>query len=97
MYVLGAYPSALHVQWAPPAVEGHSLRPVRALAVDNEPSEWGEATSPPAGTNGPSGEWVDRSSPRGTLPLAGRGLGSDQLDAGTRPVRNWATSSLMPP
>src|SRR5438552_3616039 len=34
LFVLGAYPSALHVRWAPPAGQG---RVVRALAVDNEP------------------------------------------------------------
>ena len=34
MFVLGAYPSALHVRWRPPQGEG---RHVRALAVDNEP------------------------------------------------------------
>ena len=36
LFVLGAYPSALHVQWTPPV--GSGLKPVRALAVDNEPS-----------------------------------------------------------
>lgn len=34
MFVLGAYPSALHVRWRPPRGEG---RMVQALAVDNEP------------------------------------------------------------
>ena len=34
MFVLGAYPSALHVRWRPPQGEG---RVVQALAVDNEP------------------------------------------------------------
>ena len=34
MFVLGAYPSALHVKWRPPQGEG---RVVQALAVDNEP------------------------------------------------------------
>jgi hypothetical protein len=34
--VLGANPSALHVAWTPPCDSG--LQPVRALAVDNEPS-----------------------------------------------------------
>lgn len=33
VFVLGAYPSALHVEWTPPSPH----RPVRALAVDNEP------------------------------------------------------------
>lgn len=35
VFVLGAYPSALHVQWDPPS--GASLKPIKALAVDNEP------------------------------------------------------------
>jgi len=33
MFVLGAYPGALNVQWYAPG----QLRPVRAIAVDNEP------------------------------------------------------------
>src|SRR5215218_304182 len=36
VYLLGAYPSALHVQWTPPAAYGK--RKVRALIVDNEPT-----------------------------------------------------------
>ena len=32
-YVLGAYPSALHVYWRPPK----PYRPIQAIAVDNEP------------------------------------------------------------
>ena len=35
VFLLGAYPSALHVRWDPPS--GASLRPIKALAVDNEP------------------------------------------------------------
>ena len=35
IFVLGAYPSALHVHWTPPAHLG--LAPVQALAVDDEP------------------------------------------------------------
>lgn len=35
LFLLGAYPSALHVQWRPPPASG--ARRVRALAVDNEP------------------------------------------------------------
>lgn len=35
VFVLGAYPSALHVRWTPPA--GAGQKPVQALAVDNEP------------------------------------------------------------
>lgn len=34
MFVLGAYPSALHVEWTPPA----PWRPVQAIAVDDEPT-----------------------------------------------------------
>lgn len=34
--VLGAYPSAVHVRWAPPRASG--FRPISALAVDNEPT-----------------------------------------------------------
>jgi uracil-DNA glycosylase len=36
-YVLGAYPSGLHIHWTPPPLPGHELRPVQALIVDNEP------------------------------------------------------------
>src|SRR5688572_9595447 len=35
VFVLGAYPSALHVAWTPPSASG--ARSIRALAVDNEP------------------------------------------------------------
>jgi len=35
LFVLGAYPSALHVRWRPPPESG--LRQLQALAVDNEP------------------------------------------------------------
>lgn len=35
VFVLGAYPSALHVRWTPPT--GSGLKAIRALAVDNEP------------------------------------------------------------
>ncbi len=35
LFILGAYPSALHVKWTPPL--GAGARFVRALAVDNEP------------------------------------------------------------
>jgi hypothetical protein len=33
LFVLGAYPSALHVRWHPPG----SAKPIQAVAVDNEP------------------------------------------------------------
>ena len=43
LFVLGAYPSALHVRWTPPA----PWESICALAVDNEPEPfwngWGEA------------------------------------------------------
>lgn len=35
VFVLGAYPSALHVSWTPPA--GSGLKRIQAIAVDNEP------------------------------------------------------------
>jgi len=34
VFILGAYPSALHVSWRPP--DG-LYRPIKAIAVDNEP------------------------------------------------------------
>jgi hypothetical protein len=40
--VLGAYPSALHVRWSPPAGYG---RPVTALPVDNEPTPFWDGDS----------------------------------------------------
>ena len=36
LLVLGAYPSALHASWRPPA--GSGLKPVRAVPVADEPS-----------------------------------------------------------
>jgi len=38
VYVLGAYPSGLHVQWKAPALPTLTRRTVRALLVDNEPT-----------------------------------------------------------
>lgn len=38
VYVLGAYPSGLHVEWVAPAVPGVERQKVRALLVDNEPT-----------------------------------------------------------
>lgn len=35
LFVLGAYPSALHVAWTPPQGSG---RKIKALAVDDEPT-----------------------------------------------------------
>jgi hypothetical protein len=35
-YILGAYPSALHIRWTPP----RPYAPVQSLAVDNEPEIW---------------------------------------------------------
>ena len=40
VYLLGAYPSGLHVRWTPPA----PLKPVRALLVDNEPTPFWDGT-----------------------------------------------------
>lgn len=37
VYLLGAYPSGLHVRWTPPAISGQDFRPIRALIADNEP------------------------------------------------------------
>lgn len=73
-FLLGAYPSALHVRWTRPNGVG-----IAAVAVDNEPSvfwdgedeqqradDWAEQHFSPAwGTyspngNGPSGKWVKR-------------------------------------
>ncbi len=34
LFTLGAYPSAIHIRWVPPA----PLRPIRAMPIDNEPS-----------------------------------------------------------
>ena len=33
IFILGAYPSALHIRWTPP----EPFKPIRAIAVDNEP------------------------------------------------------------
>jgi uracil-DNA glycosylase len=38
VYLLGAYPSGLHVRWTAPAVPTVERRTVRALLVDNEPT-----------------------------------------------------------
>lgn len=35
LFILGAYPSALHVRWRPP--RGHAGRGISAIPVDNEP------------------------------------------------------------
>lgn len=43
VFVLGAYPSALHVRWSRP--ESTGLKPVRALAVDNEPEPFWDGTN----------------------------------------------------
>jgi uracil-DNA glycosylase len=42
VFVLGAYPSGLHVMWQPPASLGLARSQVKALIVDNEPEVfWG--------------------------------------------------------
>ena len=35
--MLGAYPSGLHVTWAPPTLPGLATKSIRAMIVDNEP------------------------------------------------------------
>ncbi len=39
-FILGAYPSALHVKWLPPT----PYKQIRAIAVDNEPSIFWDGT-----------------------------------------------------
>ena len=75
VFILGAYPSAFHVRWTPPA----PWKPVAALPVDNEPTpfwdgsgadavfdRWKERFSrewgsvEPARLNGSSGQKLDR-------------------------------------
>lgn len=49
-FVLGVYPSALHVRWTPPAWHaGDKPKPVSALAVDVEPVVFWEGTDPDPG------------------------------------------------
>lgn len=38
IFVLGAYPSGLHIAWTPPQLEGLATKPIRAMIVDNEPT-----------------------------------------------------------
>lgn len=45
VYVLGAYPSGLHVSWTPPKLEGLELRTVRAMIVDNEPTPFWDGSN----------------------------------------------------
>lgn len=46
-YVLGAYPSGLHISWTPPQLDGIALMPIRAMIVDNEPTPfWDGADAP---------------------------------------------------
>jgi hypothetical protein len=40
LFILGAYPSALHVKWHPPGFK----RPIQAVAVDNEPEPFWNGT-----------------------------------------------------
>jgi hypothetical protein len=45
LFILGAYPSAFHVAWRPPAASG--LASIKAVAVDNEPEPfWTGADEP---------------------------------------------------
>jgi hypothetical protein len=45
-WILGAYPSALHVRWEPPA--GNGLAPVAAFPVADEPTRSGTVSMPPS-------------------------------------------------
>ena len=40
LFLLGAYPSAVHIKWIPP----NPLRAIKALAVDNEPTPFWDGT-----------------------------------------------------
>lgn len=44
VYVLGAYPSGLHVSWTPPVLDGLALKSIRAMIVDNEPTPFWDGT-----------------------------------------------------
>jgi uracil-DNA glycosylase len=55
-YVLGAYPSGLHVRWQPPALPGLSLRGVQAMIVDNEPTPFWDGVDASKRFD----EWVDK-------------------------------------
>src|SRR5919202_3164484 len=50
LFVLGAYPSALHVAWNPPPLVAHldGYRSIRALAVDNERTPFWDGCDAPA-------------------------------------------------
>lgn len=98
VFVLGAYPSALHVRWVPPAVSGH--KPVRALAVDNEPCPFWNGVDEEERIAAWSAEWFDGRlgsvSPVGKLNgSSGRWL-HDQVLAplGARENDVWSTDCL---
>jgi hypothetical protein len=72
VFVLGAYPSALHVRWTPPARSG--LGPVRALAVDNEPEPFWDGADDADRVGAWQAEWA--SDEYGSFAPAGRLNGS---------------------
>ena len=45
VFVLGAYPSGLHVSWKPPVNPVPGLRPVRAMIVANEPTPFWDGSN----------------------------------------------------
>lgn len=47
IFVLGAYPSGLHISWTPPQLEGLALKPLRAMIVDNEPIPFWDGSNAP--------------------------------------------------
>src|SRR5689334_10265937 len=47
VFVLGAYPSGLHVSWTPPNIEGLAAKPIRAIIVDNEPTPFWDGSGAP--------------------------------------------------
>lgn len=57
-FVLGVYTSALHVRWTPPAWHaGSSERSVAAIAVDVEPVDFWDGTTPDA--DGLIADWIN--------------------------------------
>lgn len=98
VFVLGAYPSALHVRWVPPDDSG--LKPIRALAVDNEPWPFWDGNDERDRIEVWSEQWFDDRC--GTVAPAGSLNGSsgrwvrDQVlrPLGARPDDVWITDCL---
>ena len=69
VFILGAYPSALHIRWIPP--DGSNLGAVRALAVDNEPEPFWDGADDAELVDAWAAEWFSASygrvSPAGKL------------------------------